>query len=74
MSVIEDFRKGRYPHLEGKYPAKEHAKRVADYIISSGFSSDGVIYLEAQKTRLVEDDDTEQRFRYATTFSINYKQ
>jgi hypothetical protein len=64
MSVIDDFRKGHYPHLEGKYPAKEHAKRVAGYIQATGAGSDGVIYLESQKTRLIEDNDTPQKFRY----------
>lgn len=63
MSVAEDFGKGHYPHLRGKYPAKDHAKRVADYIQSCGFGPDGVIYLEAQKTRLIEDNDTAQNFR-----------
>ena len=64
MSAIDDIRKGHYPHLEDKYPAKDHAKRVADYIQASGFGPDGLIYLEGQKTRLIEDNDTAQRFRY----------
>lgn len=64
MSVIDNFRKGHYPHLESKYPAKDHARRVADHIQASGFGPDGVIYLEAQKTRLIEDNDTPQKFRY----------
>jgi hypothetical protein len=63
MGATEDFRKGRFPHLEGKYPAKDHAKRVADHIRASGFGPDGLIYLESQKTRLIEDNDTAQRFR-----------
>jgi hypothetical protein len=66
MSAIGDFQKRHYPHLEGKYPAKDHAKRVADHIQASGFSPDGVIYLEAQKTRLIEDNDTPQKFKFVT--------
>lgn len=64
MSPIEDFQKGHYPHLDGKYPAKNHAKRVANYIRAAGFGPDGLIYLESQKTRLIEDNDTPQKFRY----------
>lgn len=63
MSLMEDFKKGHYPHLQGKYPAKEHAKRVGDHIQASGFGPDGVIYLEGQKTRLIEDSDMAQKFR-----------
>lgn len=40
--------------LKGKYPAKAHAKKVADYIISKGGDKTGTIYLEAQKSRLLE--------------------
>lgn len=63
MSAIDAFREGQYPLLEGKYPAKDHARRVADQIQASGFGPDGVIYLESQKTRLIEDNDTPQKFR-----------
>jgi hypothetical protein len=63
MSPVEDFKKGHYPLLERKYPAKDHARRVADYIQNAGFGPDGVIYLESQKTRMIEDNDTAQRFR-----------
>lgn len=54
--------------LAGKYPAKAHARRVAEYLRQHGGlgeGSDGVIYLEAQKTRLHEDTDTELPFRFA---------
>lgn len=64
MSPIDDFQKSHYPHLDGKYPAKDHAKRAANYIRAAGFDLDGLIYLESQKTRLIEDNDTAQRFRY----------
>jgi len=40
--------------LKGKYPAKAHAKKVADYIIDKGGDKKGTIYLEAQKSRLLE--------------------
>lgn len=68
MSAIDDFRRGRYPSLETKYPAKAHAKRVGDHIQASGFGPDGVIYLESQKTRLIEDNDTAQNFRYGSRY------
>ena len=39
----------------GKYPAKAHARKVAEYIQQRhGGSTDGVIYLEGQKTSMVE--------------------
>lgn len=40
--------------LKGKYPAKAHAKKVAEYIKSKGGDANGVIYLEAQRTRMNE--------------------
>ena len=50
--------------LSGKYPAKAHARRVAQYLHAHGHASSGVIYLEAQKTRLFEDNDEAMPFRY----------
>jgi len=49
--------------LKSKYPAKEHAKRVADYIRSKVPGANGVLYLESQYSKLIEDDDTAQHFR-----------
>ncbi|KAJ4538294.1 hypothetical protein HRR78_008178 [Exophiala dermatitidis] len=49
--------------LKGKYPAKAHCRRVAKYLTDAGLARDGVIYLEAQKTRMVEDDDQAVPFR-----------
>lgn len=49
--------------LAGKYPAKGHARRVVAYLRQNGFEGDGVIYLEAQKSRLIEDNDSEEPFR-----------
>jgi len=37
-----------------KYPAKLHAKKVADWIVAKGGDKTGTIYLEAQKSRLLE--------------------
>jgi Xaa-Pro dipeptidase len=54
--------------LKQKYPAKAHCRRVAKYLTDHGFSQDGVIYLEAQKTRMVEDDDQAMHFRQRRYF------
>jgi len=40
--------------LESKYPAKVHAKRVAEWIVKNGGDPNGVLYLEGQKTRMNE--------------------
>lgn len=50
MGTTEDYE----AVLKGKYPAKQHAKKVADYIISKGGEKTGTIYLEAQKSKLLE--------------------
>ena len=39
--------------LKSKYPAKLHAKRVAEWIVKNG-GENGVLYLEGQKTRMNE--------------------
>ncbi len=52
--------------LAAKYPAKAHARRVVDYIKRSKPDVQGVLYLEGQKTRMVEDNDEAQPFRYAS--------
>ncbi|TKA81824.1 putative Xaa-Pro aminopeptidase pepP [Cryomyces minteri] len=54
--------------LSGKYPAKAHAKRVADYMKAHGGSGSGVIYLEGQKTRMIEDNDEAMPFRQRRYF------
>jgi len=48
--------------LAAKYPAKAHARRVAEALTAHGDA--GAIYLEAQKTRLIEDNDEAMPFRY----------
>ncbi|KAF2152122.1 X-Pro dipeptidase [Myriangium duriaei CBS 260.36] len=70
---------------EGKYPAKTHARKVAEWIsahsaeqngtngASNGTSNGagkphGVIYLEGQKTRMIEDDDQAEGFRQRRYF------
>lgn len=54
--------------LAGKYPAKAHARRVAEYLRARGHDGDGIIYLEAQKTRLIEDNDEPVPFRQRRPF------
>lgn len=49
--------------LEGKYPAKEHAARVAEYLKGRNAAGRGTIYLEGQKRHLIEDNDGEAPFR-----------
>lgn len=60
MAIAEDI------ILERKYPAKAHAKRVADYIKAQHPGATGTLYLEAQKTRLIEDNDEPVPFRYGS--------
>jgi hypothetical protein len=40
--------------LKGKYPAKEHARRVGEWITQNGGKKTGLIYLEAQKQKFIE--------------------
>lgn len=46
--------------LAAKYPGKAHARRVAQALKAQDA---GAIYLEAQKTRMIEDNDETQPFR-----------
>ncbi|KAJ5143105.1 uncharacterized protein N7515_001892 [Penicillium bovifimosum] len=52
--------------LAAKYPAKAHARRVAESLKAQGGA--GAIYLEAQKTRLIEDSDEDMPFRQRRPF------
>jgi len=54
--------------LQGKYPAKRHAKRVVDYIRSKVPDATGVLYLESRATKLIEDNDEPQPFRQRRFF------
>lgn len=49
--------------LAAKYPAKAHALRVAESLKARHGGGVGLIYLEAQKTRLIEDSDEDMPFR-----------
>jgi Xaa-Pro dipeptidase len=49
--------------LNGKYPAKAHAKRVVEYIREKKPNASGVLYLEGQKSRMIEDNDETVPFR-----------
>ena len=51
--------------LAAKYPAKAHARRVAESLRAHG--EPGAIYLEAQKNRLIEDNDEDMPFRYVAS-------
>lgn len=49
--------------LKAKYPAKQHAQRVVDYVRSKIPNADGVLYLEGRMTKLLEDNDEPEHFR-----------
>jgi Xaa-Pro dipeptidase len=49
--------------LAGKYPGKAHAKKVVDWMRKSNPDITGILYLEGQKTRMLEDNDGEAPFR-----------
>lgn len=52
----------------GKYPAKSHCRRVAQWIAEHGGPKSGIIYLEGQSTHMTEDDDQAQHFRQRRHF------
>ncbi|QPH02832.1 hypothetical protein C2857_007050 [Epichloe festucae Fl1] len=54
--------------LKGKYPGKAHAKRVVEQILKSKPDANGVIYLEARSTKLLEDSDSPEHFRQRRYF------
>ncbi|KAH8672053.1 putative Xaa-Pro aminopeptidase pepP [Tricladium varicosporioides] len=54
--------------LKGKYPAKAHAKRVVEYMRKKNPDVGGVLYLEGQKTHMIEDNDGEAPFRQRRYF------
>ncbi|RYO43018.1 putative Xaa-Pro aminopeptidase [Alternaria arborescens] len=64
MAIAENYE----DVLKGKYPAKAHAKKVAEWIIEKGGDKNGTIYLEAQKLKLNEDNDGEAPFRQRRYF------
>jgi hypothetical protein len=50
MAIAENYEEV----LKGKYPAKDHARKVAKWIVAKGGDEKGTIYLEAQKQKLNE--------------------
>ncbi|KAG9230956.1 putative Xaa-Pro aminopeptidase pepP [Amylocarpus encephaloides] len=54
--------------LKGKYPGKTHARKVAEYMKSKSKAVGGIIYLEGQKTKMIEDNDGEAPFRQRRYF------
>ncbi|KAL5606007.1 uncharacterized protein BROUX77_003200 [Berkeleyomyces rouxiae] len=55
--------------LQGKYPAKAHVKRVAEYISSKrGGDSKAILYIEGRQTKLLEDNDEPEPFRQRRAF------
>ncbi|KAI1261960.1 peptidase M24, structural domain-containing protein [Xylariaceae sp. FL1019] len=54
--------------LTGKYPAKLHAKRVADYIRSKSPDAKGVLFLQGTADALLEDSDEPVPFRQRRQF------
>jgi hypothetical protein len=56
MAVAENYNEV----LKGKYPAKDHARKVAKWIVDKGGDKKGTIYLEAQKQKLNEVRDSEE--------------
>ncbi|KAF8856598.1 putative Xaa-Pro aminopeptidase pepP [Acephala macrosclerotiorum] len=57
--------------LKGKYPAKEHAKRVVEWMKKNHKGKGevgGMLYLEGQKTRMLEDNDEAAPFRQRRFF------
>lgn len=54
--------------LKGKYPAKTHARKVKDWILEKGGDEKGTVYLESQKQKLLEDNDSEAPFRQRRYF------
>lgn len=50
--------------LQGKYPAKQHTRRVVDYIRSKVPGATGIIFLQSRSTKRIEDCDQEEPFRY----------
>ncbi|PMD21037.1 putative Xaa-Pro aminopeptidase pepP [Hyaloscypha hepaticicola] len=54
--------------LATKYPAKAHARRVVEWMRKKKPGVSGVLYLEGQKTRMIEDNDETQPFRQRRFF------
>lgn len=53
--------------LKGKYPAKSHAKRTLDLVRNKIPDASGILYLEGRMTKMLEDNDSAEPFRYGFT-------
>jgi Xaa-Pro dipeptidase len=56
--------------LKGKYPGKSHASRVVDLIRKKDPNANGVLYLEGRMTKLLEDNDSPEPFRYVRCSTV----
>ena len=54
--------------MKDKYPAKEHARRTVEALRAKLPDATGVLYLEGQKTKMIEDNDGEEHFRQRRYF------
>ncbi|RKF60933.1 putative Xaa-Pro aminopeptidase pepP [Erysiphe neolycopersici] len=54
--------------LAGKYPGKLHIQRVIQWMKVKNPALEGIIYLEGQKTKFLEDNDGEAPFRQRRYF------
>lgn len=54
--------------LAGKYPAKDHCRRVVSFLQSQNASTPTHFYLEAAKTRRIEDKDQDVLFHQRRHF------
>ncbi|KAI5918356.1 peptidase M24, structural domain-containing protein [Camillea tinctor] len=54
--------------LKGKYPAKAHAKRVVEYVRAKVPDATGVLYVEGQTEKMIEDCDEPVPFRQRRAF------
>lgn len=62
--VAEDFE----TVLKGKYPARNHTKRVVELIRNDTPKANGLIYLEGTHTKYEEDNDNPEHFRQRRYF------
>lgn len=53
--------------LKGKYPSKAHAERVVKLIRDKVPDANGILYLESRMTKMLEDNDSAEPFRYAAS-------
>ncbi|EFE44190.1 hypothetical protein TRV_01040 [Trichophyton verrucosum HKI 0517] len=51
-----------------KYPAKSHARRVAEKLKAAGHGSTGIIFVEGQKEHIIDDSDEPFHFRQRRNF------